>query len=415
VGRVGAEGARARSLRESKILAGDFRRFRKVYISERRVELLKKILYNVIKMIAKEKYQKSLLVCTIILIIIGIMSLISASSIIGAEEHNNVYYFVIRQLLQGLLGGLIIAWIASKIDYRFFKKIALFLLILNMILVGLCFLGPFKAPVNSAFRWLKFGPISFQPSEFLKITYVIFLASVLNNFSLEKRRKIFSLPFFIYIVSLGMIAGILAKQPSTGTSIILCLSSLAIYFSAGLNWKQIITVFLLGGLFLSFLIAGTSYRSERIISFLFPSNDPLGKGYQSLQSLIGIGSGGLFGVGFGHSIQKFNYLPESHTDAIFSIIAEEFGFVGSIFILLIFLLFLFAGFGIAKETADPYGKFVIIGIISGIGFQAFINIAAMCKLIPITGIPLPFISYGSSAFITNLLGLGIISNIAKQI
>lgn len=365
-------------------------------------------------MITKEKYQKLLLIFTIILIIIGIMSLISASSIIGAEEYNNVYHFVTKQLLQGVLGGLIIAWIASKINYHFFKKIAFFLLILNMILVGLCFLGPFKAPVNSAYRWLKFGPISFQPSEFLKITYILFLASILTNYSLEKRKKIFSLPFFIYIISFGVVAGILAKQPSTGTSIILCLSSLAIYFSAGLNWKQIIIVFLLVGLSLGFLITRTSYRLERITSFLFPSNDPLGKGYQSLQSLIGIGSGGLFGVGFGHSIQKFNYLPESHTDAIFSIIAEEFGFVGSISILLVFLLFVFSGFGIVKETIDPYGKLVIIGIISGIGFQAFINIAAMCKLIPITGIPLPFISYGSSSFITNLLGLGIISNIAKQ-
>jgi len=367
-----------------------------------------------IKMITRGKYKKSLLVFTLILIIIGIMTLISASSIIGVEEHNNVFYFVKRQLLQGVLGGLIIAWIASKINYRYWKKTAFFLLILNMILIGLCFFGPFEASVNSVHRWLKLGPISFQPSEFLKITFVLFLASVLTNYNLEKRRKIFSPPFLIYIISLGTIAGILALQPSTGTFIILGLSSLAIYFSAGLNWKQIITVFLLGGLFLGFLIIGTSYRSERITSFLFPSSDPLGKGYQSLQSLIGIGSGGLFGVGFGHSIQKFNYLPGSHTDTIFSIIAEEFGFVGSIFILLIFLLFVSAGLGIAKETTDSYGKFVTIGIISGIGFQAFINIAAMCKLIPITGIPLPFISYGSSAFIANLLGLGIISNIAKQ-
>ncbi|MFA5392252.1 MAG: FtsW/RodA/SpoVE family cell cycle protein [Candidatus Paceibacterota bacterium] len=365
-------------------------------------------------MVTRAKYQKSLIIFTIILIIIGVMGLISASSIIGAEGYQDVYYFVKRQLLQGVLGGLIIAWIVSKINYRYWKKIAFFLLILNLILVGLCFFGPFKSPVNSAYRWLKFGPISFQPSEFLKITYVIFLVSILTNYSLEKRRKIFSPPFLIYIISLGTIAGILAKQPSTGTSIILCLSSLAIYFSAGLSWKQIIVVLLLGGLFLGFLITKTPYRLDRIKTFLFPFNDPLGKGYQSLQSLIGIGSGGLLGVGFGHSIQKFNYLPGSHTDAIFSIIAEEFGFVGSVFILLIFSLFIFAGLSIAKETVDPYGKFIIIGIISGIGFQAFINIAAMCKLIPITGIPLPFISYGSSAFIANLLGLGIISNIAKS-
>jgi cell division protein FtsW len=239
------------------------------------------------------------------------------------------------------------------------------------------------------------------------------LASVLTKYSEEKRKKIFSPPFLIYIISLGIIAGILALQPSTGTTFILGLSSLIIYFSVGLNWKQIMVIVLLGGLFLGFLITGTSYRLDRITSFFFPSIDPLGKGYQSRQSLISIGSGGLRGVGFGNSIQKFNYLPASHTDAIFSIIAEESGFIGSIFVLSIFLLFVSAGLGMAKETADQYGRLVIIGIISGIGFQAFINIAAMCKLIPLTGIPLPFISYGSSAFIANLLGLGIISNIAK--
>jgi len=381
---------------------------------EREVELLKKILYNTVKMITRAKYQKSLLILTIILIIIGIMSLISASSIIGAQEHHDVYYFVKRQLLQGVLGGLIIAWLASKINYRYFKKTAFFLLILNMVLVGLCFFGPFKAPVNSAYRWLKFGPVSFQPSEFLKITYILFLASVLTNYSEEKRRKIFSPPFLIYIISLGMIAGILALQPSTGTTLILGLSSLIIYWSAGLNWKQIIVFCILGGLFLGLLITGTSYRLDRITSFFSSSSDLLGKGYQSRQSLISIGSGGLIGVGFGHSIQKFNYLPASHTDAIFSIIAEESGFIGSIFVLSIFLLFVSAGFGMAKETPDQYGKLVIMGIISGIGFQAFINIAAMCKLIPITGIPLPFISYGSSAFISNLLGLGIVSNIVSS-
>lgn len=361
-------------------------------------------------MSSQNKYQKSLYLFTAILVIVGFLSLISASSIIGAEDYHDSYYFVKKQLIQGILGGLFLAWLISKIPYQFFKKISIILLIINVGLVLLCFIGPFKHPVNASFRWLKIGPFVFQPSELLKITYILFLASLLSSLKAEKRKNS---AFLIFLISLGLTAGLLAKQPSTGTSLILGLSSLAMYFAAGLNIKQILVVGLLGGLGLMVLIIKTPYRMQRLTSFLSGANDPLGSGYQSQQSLIGIGSGGIIGVGFGNSLQRFNYLPESHTDAIFSIMAEEFGFVGSICLLIIYLLFISSGLKLAGAVSDLYGKFVIIGIISGIGFQAFINIASMCKLMPITGIPLPFISYGSSAFITNLLGLGIISNIAK--
>jgi len=362
-------------------------------------------------MISKNNYQKSLYLFTAILVIVGFLSLISASSIIGAEDYHDPYYFVKKQLIQGILGGLFLAWLISKIPYQFLKKISVILLIVNVGLILLCFIGPFKHPVNASFRWLKIGPLSFQPSELLKITYILFLANLLSSLKVEKRKNS---AFLIFLISLGLTAGLLAKQPSTGTSLILGLSSLAMYFAAGLNIKQILVVGLLGGLGLMILIIETPYRMQRLTSFLSGANDPLGSGYQSQQSLIGIGSGGIIGVGFGNSLQRFNYLPESHTDAIFSIMAEEFGFVGSISLLIIYLLFISSGLKLAGAVSDLYGKFVIIGIISGIGFQAFINIASMCKLMPITGIPLPFISYGSSAFITNLLGLGIISNITKQ-
>lgn len=362
----------------------------------------------------KEKYLKLLFIFTLILIGIGILGLINASSIIGLERYHDFYYFVKKQLLQGILGGLILGFVVSKINYHFWKKTSLLLLIINIILVGLCFVSPFKSPVNSAYRWLKLGPISLQPSEFLKVTYILFFSSVLASSDLKLRKKIFSAPFITYLISLGLIVIILAKQPSTGTSLILGLSSLAMYFSAGLTWKQFLLIVLLGSLFLGFLIIKSPYRLERIMAYLEPTADPLGKGYQSIQSLIGIGSGGLFGVGIGKSVQKFNYLPESHTDAIFSILAEELGFVGSLFIISMFLLFITVGLGLAQETSDLYGRLIIIGIISGIGFQAFINIAAITKVFPLTGIPLPFISYGSSAFVTNLLGLGIITNIAKH-
>jgi cell division protein FtsW len=184
--------------------------------------------------------------------------------------------------------------------------------------------------------------------------------------------------------------------------------------AAGSSIFQFLFFGLLGVLGLGFIIKITPYRLERVMSFLSPQQDPLGQGYHIMQSLLGIGSGGLLGIGFGRSIQKFNYLPESHTDAIFSIIAEEFGFLGSLTVIVLFLILISIGFKIARRAPDEFGKFLAIGLICNIGFQAFINIGAMCQLFPMTGIPLPFISYGGSSLAINLISIGLLSNIAKQ-
>jgi cell division protein FtsW len=342
------------------------------------------------------------------------MALISASSVIGQENYQDVYYYVKKQLWRGILIGLILMFFVSKIDYHYWSKFALILLIFNLILVGLCFLGPFKYIVNASHRWLKIGPIIFQPSEFLKITYILFLASMLAKANPNKIKKILAAPFLIYLFSLGIIGMLLGAQPSTGTFLILAGSSILMYLTIGLSFKQFLVIGLTGILLLGVLVISADYRLDRIKAFLTGENDPLGSGYQSRQSLIGIGSGGIWGLGFGKSVQKYNYLPASHTDAIFSIIAEEFGFLGSLILLIIYLFFITTGLDIAKESLDNFGKLLSTGLITGIGIQAFINIAAMCKLIPITGIPLPFISYGSSALITNLLAVGITLNIAKS-
>ena len=365
-------------------------------------------------MTSRGKYRKSLIILTFILLIVGIMALISASSVLGAEDFNDVFYYVKKQLFRGILIGLILMFLVSRFNYHHWAKLSLILLVLNLLLVGLCFLGPFKYVVNGAHRWLKVGPLVFQPSEFLKISYILFLAAILAKANTTKVKKVLAAPFIIYIISLGAIGLLLSQQPSTGTFLILAGSSVAMYLTVGLSWKQFFILLLGGGLFLAMLITSTGYRSERIQTFLSGESDPLGKGYQTQQSLIGIGSGGIFGVGFGNSVQKFNYLPASHTDAIFSIIAEEFGFLGSLCLLIIYLFFISSGLGIAQHSPDSYGKFLTTGFISSIGIQAFINIAAMCKLIPITGIPLPFISYGSSALITNLFMVGVVINISKS-
>lgn len=360
------------------------------------------------------KLNRLLITFSFILLVIGLVALISASAVIGEQRYGDVYYFVKKQLLYVMFLGLVFAWITSKIDYHFWKKWALILLVFSIFLLLLCFVPAFQNTGVSARRWLKIGFLNFQPSELIKLTYIIFLASVLSRFSVEKRRKISAPPFILFITTLALIGIIILKQPATGTLLVLALSSITVYISAGISAIQFLSLSFLGALGLGFIILKSSYRRTRILSFLSPQSDPLGKGYHIIQSLIGIGSGGLFGVGFGRSIQKFNYLPESHTDAIFSIIAEEFGFLGSLTIIILFLFFISTGLKIAKRAPDNLGKFLAIGLTCNIGFQVLINIAAMCQLIPITGIPLPFISYGGSSLVITLISIGILSNIAKQ-
>lgn len=357
---------------------------------------------------------RSLIIVTFIILVIGLVALISASAVIGEQNYGDVYYFVKRQLLQGVFIGLIAAWCASKIDYHTWKKYGPIFLALNIFLLLLCFAPFFGSSEGLANRWIKIGPISFQPSELLKITYILFLAGLLSGSSLKKRRKLIGFPFLCFLATLSLSGYIIIKQPSTGSLVVLILSSLSVYISAGASLAQILFFGLIGTLGLGFIIKKTPYRWNRIISFLSPQQDPLGQGYHIIQSLLAIGSGGLFGVGFGKSVQKFNYLPESHTDAIFSIIAEESGFIGSLVIIILFLILISIGFKIANRAPDEFGKFLAIGLICNIGFQAFINIGAMCQIFPITGIPLPFISYGGSSLVINLISIGLLSNIAKQ-
>jgi len=363
----------------------------------------------------RKKLARNLWIITLILIAFGLLALISASSVQGQEKYNDPLYFVKKQITRGLLLGLILAFLASKIDLYFLKKISSFLLIFNIILLLLCFIPQFSYTNETmARRWLRIGGFSFQPSELLKITYPLFLASILSSASLRQRRKILGKPFIYFLLSLSIIGLIIIKQPATGSLTVLGLSSLAMYLSASMSWLQFLLTSGLGALTLFYYIMKTPYRKERIFSFLSPEKDPLGTGYHIIQSLTGIGLGGLLGVGFGNSIQKFNYLPESHTDAIFSIIAEEFGFIGSLALLILFIVFVWIGIKISQKSHDKFLKYLALGLTCNIGFEAFVNIAAMCQLLPMTGIPLPFISYGGSAMIINLISVGFLTNIALK-
>lgn len=360
----------------------------------------------------ENKPDKGLIIVVFCLLIVGLAILYSASVVISQENRGNSYYYFVHQLLYGGIVGIIVFLIVQKINYKFWKKIGLILFFASLVLLVLVFVPNLGYSHGGAQRWIIVGPLSFQPSEFLKLAFVIYLAAFLGRESVQKGSVNTLIPFLIII---GIIGGIMALQSDAGTLGLIAIVGLIIYFVSGAKIYQLITVVVcyLGAFF--GLIKFFPHRMARFIVFLNPATDPQGIGYQINQALLAIGSGGFLGVGLGKSAQKYNYLPEPMGDSIFAIAAEEIGFVGVMILIVLFFLIAFKGLRIAKKAPDDFSKLLAVGITSWLVFQAFINIAGITALIPLTGIPLPFVSYGGSALIISLVGAGILVNISKHI
>lgn len=347
----------------------------------------------------------------IFLVIFGLVMLTSASSDLGKQKFNDGYYYLKHQILYGLITGLFGFGIGVFIYYRVWASLAVWLLLVNIILLILVFTPLGKLGNVTANRWLNLTFFSFQPGELMKLTFLIYLAAWLSR---DKQRSLFFTKGFLpFLIICGIVSFLLFIQPATTITVIILSASLLMYFLAGAKLRFMAAAALLGLVILAFLIFSTPYRYERVISFLNPDRDPLGANYHLNQAEIAIGSGGLFGVGFGRSTTKLKYLPEPISDSIFAVVAEEFGFVGSLFLVILFLILIWRGLAIAKQTRDSFGRFLAAGFTSLIGLQAFINIAATTGVIPLTGIPLPFISYGGTALFTALTMAGILVNISK--
>ena len=357
-----------------------------------------------------------LLAVMAILIIFGILILASpaVSGSFSQEKFGNPYYFLNHQLLFGLLPGTFLAFLAFKIKLEFLKKMALFLLLINLVFLIMVFLPVFGASFQGASRWVNLGKITFQPSEFLKLNFILYLASWLTSRTSTKKPKAFSQTLIAFLIAIGLISLLLIFQPDISTLGVIIVTAILIYFLAETPlWHSIlITLIGMGGLLGLAKIA--PYRFSRLIVFLNPELDPMGIGYQIKQALISIGSGGIFGQGLGLSRQRFGLLPQSISDSIFAIFAQETGFIGSFILISLFLIFFWRGFKIGKEAPDKFSRLSAFGITSWILIQAFINIGSMIGVIPLTGIPLPFISYGGSALISELVGVGILLNISRQ-
>lgn len=333
----------------------------------------------------------------------------SASVVLSYEKFGSNNYFLIHQIFNVLIGTVfLIAF--SLIDYRIWKKLSLIFLVLVIILLLLVFLIGFQ--YGGAKRWLSFGWFFLQPTEIAKLAYVLYLSAWLESRGEKIRNLQYSLiPFFIMT---GFIGLLIVLQPDFGTAVVISLTAASMFIVAGASIQQIIIGGSTGILLAWALIKSSSYRFARLLVFLNPSADAKGIGYHINQALLAIGSGGLLGLGFGLSRQKYNYLPEPMGDSIFAIIAEEMGLIRTLFLIFLFIVLAYRGYRIARTAPDTFGRLVAFGITSWITLQAAINIAAMVSLVPLTGVPLPLISYGGSSLITSMAGVGILLNISKS-
>ena len=346
------------------------------------------------------------------LLVFGLIAIASAGVGYARTRFGDEYYFFKRQLFFGILPGLLLLVVVKNINYQFWRKFSFLAFVGSIIALILVFVPGFGAKIYGANRWLQLGPLSFQPAEMLKISLILYLAAWLES----RREKITDfyeglMPFVMIVALVGFL---LIKQPDVGTLGVTILIAMSIFFVSGAKISHMLLMGGAGVAALFALIKFESYRMNRLLVFLHPELDPRGIGYQINQALLAIGSGGILGVGLGHSLQKFNYLPEPVGDSIFAIIGEELGFFGEFVLIMLFVIFFLRGLRIAKNAPDMFGKLVATGIVSWITFQAFINISAISGLIPLTGVPLPFISYGGTSIIFLLTSIGILLNISKQ-
>jgi len=355
---------------------------------------------------------RPLFLLTLILVIAGFFVFSSASLGLLARDGPGFSGIALNQFFLGVIGGLILLTVTSMVHYRFWRKHALLFVCGALILTIATLIPGIGFEHGGAKRWLSLGPLSIQPAELLKIFFIIYIATWLSGMKHALGSFLHgTLPFLGFLSLVGLV---LLAQPDTDTYLIIVTASLGTFIVAGGRIRDVILIVCTGIILMLILAFTRPYVQDRILTFLDPSRDPQGAGYQINQSLIAIGSGGVFGRGYGQSIQKFEYLPEPIGDSIFAVFAEEFGFVGSCVLIVCFLAYTLRAFKISVRAPDLFGMLVVVGLTLLIIAQVFLNIAAMVGLAPLSGLPLPFMSHGGTALITTLLSIGIVLNISKH-
>jgi cell division protein FtsW len=347
----------------------------------------------------------------IFLVFTGIFILASASMGLLTKNGPDFFGTLFRQILFGIIFGFAVLFVTSRINYKKWRKYALPFFIFTFLLTLLVFVPKIGLEYGGAKRWLNLGPISFQPSEILKFGFIVYLSAWIV--SRKSEIKSFKFGFIPFLLIIAFVSLVLILQKDVGTLGVFAITSLALFFLGGGRFSQVALLIILGLGLLVGLVYLEPYRLDRFRTFFNPEVDPTGISYQLRQAFIALGSGGIFGRGFGMSVQKFNYLPEPIGDSIFAVFGEEFGFAGSVFLIGLFLFFLYRGFSIALHAPDDFGRLLGAGIAILIAVEALVNIAAMVGIIPLTGIPLVFVSKGGSALFVTLAEIGVLLNISK--
>ena len=361
-------------------------------------------------MARKLKSDPVLFIATVLLVGLSIVMVYSASAVLEMERTGRPFWFLLKQGMWAALGMAVLG-IVMRIDYRFYREPAFLWSALAVSGIGLAavLFGP---AVNNARRWFAFGGLGVQPSELAKLAAIFFIAALLERRMHRVNELGYSLiPIAVVVVCL---VGLILLEPDFGTSMSLALIAAVMVFAAGLDYSYMVGAVLLLVPAIGLLAMSAGYRRRRWLAFLDPWGDPLGGGFQIIQSLIAVGTGGVWGKGLMNGVQKLFFLPEPHTDFIYSVISEELGFIGATAVLGCFCVITWRGLRVVLWAPDKFGAFLALGLTTMIAVQAFVNISVVLGLLPTKGIPLPFVSAGGSSLLINLLGMGVLLNVSQH-
>jgi cell division protein FtsW len=361
-------------------------------------------------MARKLKSDQTLFVATLLLVCLSVIMVYSASAVVAMERYQQPYLFLTKQLMWATL-GMAVLWIVMRVDYQMYREPVFIWSALAV--VSLCLIAVmFSPPVNNARRWFGVGGLGVQPSELAKLAAIFFIADMLER----RMQRINELGYGLLPIGIvvGALVGLILIEPDFGTAMTLAVIAAVMVFAAGLSYTYVLGTLLLALPLVTAVAMSAGYRRRRLLTFLNPWEDPLGDGFQIIQSLIAVGTGGVTGKGLMGGVQKLFYLPEPHTDFIFSVISEELGLIGATLVVICFCIITWRGLRVTMRAPDRFGAFLALGLTTMIAVQAFMNMSVVLSLMPTKGIPLPLVSFGGSSLLINLVGMGVLLNVSQH-